>query len=387
MTNQNKYAQDGVNVEVGDDFSSIAGNICKSTYNNSKFVDVHDLSGGHFRGKRAYRFIGLPDGYLIDQSSDGNGTKVILTDAAGNYLYAARDLVAMTSGDMVASGGLPLVLNNILDTSSLGLNGSPSFRAAVDLLGGLSIVAKEENLVVFKGETAELGVCVSSENPNALLKFNWGATVTGVTHPDKIITGDTLAPGQIVIALREYGFRSNGISAVRKAFSMKYSNHGLLWWNNPNAKEDIIAAAIPSVSYNHLIAHLNGWYSEDFSPVVKLHAVAHITGGGIKSKFGDDLIFKNSLSANLHNLWPMPEIMNKCAEWRGLETEEIYNTWNAGNGMLLVVDESDIEKVINLAKHYSIEAQVAGEIGHSNIHNALRIRHEGRYISYHPKTK
>lgn len=359
---KSKYAQDGVNVEVGDDFSSIAGKVCRDTYFNSKFVQVWDVSNGHFRGKRAYSFVNLPEGYLIDQSSDGIGTKAGLIGAARSYINGFKDLCAMTCGDMVASGSLPLVMNNILDVSTLGEKDSPSFNAAKDLLDGMAIDAKDEQLVIFKGETAELGSFVGSEDPNSLLKFNWGATVTGVTHPDKIITGDTLAPGQVVIALRENGFRSNGISSVRKALSIEYGKYGFSWYNNPSACSDIARAATPSVSYNRFISYLNGWFSPDFSAPVKLHAVAHITGGGIKSKFIDDLLKPRGLGSYLDALYQPPAIMQKCIEWRGMDIEESYNTWNMGQGMLLVIDVKDIGTVISLAKEYNIDANHVGDI-------------------------
>ncbi len=358
----NKYSEDGVNVELGDDFSAIAGEVCASTYSNNRFVEVYDLSEGHFRGKRAYSFTGLPKEYLIDQSSDGIGTKVGLIGAAGTYIHAFEDLIAMTSGDMVAAGGLPLVMNNILDVSTLGEPGGPTFLAAVELMEGMKKTAQKEKLIIFKGETAELSSYVSSEDPQAILKFNWGATVTGVTHPKKIITGKTLKPGQMVVALRENGFRSNGISSVRKALAIKYGNHGYNWWNNPKAKEDILAAATPSVSYNNFIAHLHGWYHPHFESDIKLHAVAHITGGGIISKLINDIVKRHNLSVELENLFEPPSIMQKCIEWRGMAMEECYNTWNMGQGMLIVIDRIDFSKVRSIGKQYSVEVQEAGLI-------------------------
>ena len=109
------YSLDGVDVEEESLFSSFAGSICRESYKNSPFVDVHDLSGGQFRGPRPFTFKNLPEGYFIEASSDGIGTKGILIDAAKTHHLAAFDIIAMTSSDITRFGGIPLVFINIFD--------------------------------------------------------------------------------------------------------------------------------------------------------------------------------------------------------------------------------------------------------------------------------
>ena len=72
-----------------------------------------------------------------------------------------------------------------------------------------------------------MGVCVGSEITNSRTKINWSGTMLGAYTKDKMITGSTIAAGQVIIALKENGFRCNGISSVRKALAMKY---GKTWW-------------------------------------------------------------------------------------------------------------------------------------------------------------
>jgi len=114
------YAQDGVDVVEGDKFSAFAGSLCRETYNNSPFIEVRDFSREHFRGPRGFRPIHLPDGCYFDLAPDGEGTKPVLTDAAGYHDEAAKGWVAMTCGDITRWGGLPLVLVNNLDTDTIG---------------------------------------------------------------------------------------------------------------------------------------------------------------------------------------------------------------------------------------------------------------------------
>lgn len=353
------YAQDGVDVEEEAGFSSYAGGVCKESYTNSKFVEVHDLSGGSFRGPRPITFKNLPEGYMVEASSDGIGTKGILIDAANMHHTAAYDLMAMVSSDITRYGGLPLVIVNILDVVTVGEAGDDISKTYKGLVDGLGKAAKDLNAVILKGETAQMGVCLGSEITDSPTKFNWGATMLGAYHKDKMVTGDSVAEGQVILALKENGFRCNGISSVRKALAM---NYGEKWFENPDAQQDIKKAAEPSVLYDQYINTLHGWFSGDFKEEVKLHAIIHLSGGAIREKLAKDLLFSRGLSAELPNLWEPPEIMRTCAGWRGMQDEEFYESWNGGQGMFLIVDEKDVDYSIQRAKDFGIEVQAAGKI-------------------------
>lgn len=350
------YKSDGVDVEAGDNFSSYCAKICRSTFGNNRFVVAKEYSE-HFRGRRTYRFCGLPEDTEFDAGCDGIGTKVIVIDAADVFQTAAFDMVAMCAGDITRNGGLPLMFLNILDVSSIGEEGSLTSLAARRLMAGLKEAAQAENLVVWRGETAELGPCVGSSNINATLQFNWGGTIIGAFSPIREITGDTLGPQQAIMALRESGFRSNGISSVRKAFAFQYGDN---WPVNPEAKEDLRAAAVPSILYDRFLTYLNGWDDPDFMPVIKVHAIAHITGGGIRSKFGEDILFPRGLSANLHDLYEPPEIMKKVVSWRGMMDEEIYSVFNGGQGAIVVINKEDVDLFLSSASDYGIDAKLCG---------------------------
>lgn len=373
-----KYAEDGVDVVAGDDFSAFAGIICQRSYGNSSFVEVTDLSRGNFRGPRGWRPKGLPAECILTSVMDGIGTKVVLIDAAGTYEHAAHDIVAMTAMDITRYGGLPLVFTSILDVSTLGDTGSETRAAAQMLMTGLAQVAAEHQYVLLNGETAELGACVGSENPHANLAFNWGSAMTGVYHPEKMILGDSLAPRQVVIVLQDT-FRSNGISSVRKALALRY---GVEWWGNPDAQDSILQTATPSAQYDRFINNLHGWFAPDLQAMVKLHLVAHLSGGAFRGKFGD-LLKAQGLSAELHNLFDPPPIMRECAEWRGLSSEECYETWNGGQGALLVVDRAEADVVIQAAKAVGVNAQVAGSISYQQDFTvAIRSKFDDQWIQY-----
>jgi phosphoribosylformylglycinamidine cyclo-ligase len=353
------YAQDGVDVIEEADFSKYAASICKTSYENSFFVDVHDLSLGQFRGPRPFSFKNLPEGFFIEASTDGIGTKGIIIDAAKTHADAAYDLIAMTASDITRYGGVPLVFVNALDIVSVGEDNDEARLAYKSVLDGLGKVAKDSNIVILKGETAQMGVCIGSEIADSKTKLNWTGAMIGAYHKDKMITGETIRPGQIILALKENGFRCNGISSLRKALANKF---GEQWWKNPEAKKSIKLAATPSVLYDKYVTTLHGWYNSDFKPKVKLHAVVHVSGGAIKEKLAKDILFSQGMGADIDDLWDPPKIMKECAQWRGIKDEEFYETWNGGQGMMLIVDEKDAEKCLNLAKDFGIEAKISGKV-------------------------
>jgi len=354
-----KYKEDGVNIQEGDDFSAYAAGVCQKTYGFSPFVQVADMSQGNFRGPRGVDFMGLPAGFTVGVAADGPGTKVVLIDAAGSYKLAAHEVAAMTGTDITRWGGLPLVFASVLDFSTLGEKGDPVNTAAREVIAGAYDVAKAMKFVILTGETAELGPCVGSENPEANLKFNWAGFMTGAYHKHKMILGDSLKEGQIIMVLKENGFRANGISSVRKALKIKYGEN---WWTNSEALADIKACATPSVLYDLFLSELNGWHNEIYSIEIEMHLIVHLSGGAFKSKLGEDMLFPLGLSAEIDNLYEPPEIMKKCAEWRGMSEPECYSTWNGGQGVLVVINQTDEQKFIDKAQAHGLEAQNGGKI-------------------------
>lgn len=376
------YKQDGVDVVAGDKFSTFAAELCASTYGNSRFVEIHDLSQGHFRGPRGWTFKNLPKGCIETGVADGVGTKVIVLDAAGQHHHAARDLVAMCAGDITRKGGLPLIFFNLLDTSSLGEPGFRTDTAFRNMILGLREAVTSQQMVMLGGETAELGVCVSSDNPNAVAKFNWAGFCVGVYHPDKMILGDKVAAGQVLVALRD-DFRSNGWSSIRKAFARKF---GPQWFNHPDADKYVKQVATPSALYDLLLAVENGWFQPDFKALINMTLIAHVTGGSFRSKLGEDLLFRRGLSAVLDDLWEPSEIMRLIAEWRGGTDEEIYETWNGGQGAIVAMDEEDADLFTQVAAGHGVDAKVAGRILQENRPRlVIHSKFNGGEIVYEPQ--
>lgn len=359
LTKKKISSQDGVDIEEEALFSKFAGSVCKNSYKNSPFVTVHDLSGGQFRGPRPFTLKNLPKGYFIEASTDGIGTKGILIDAAKTHHLAAYDIIAMTASDITRYGGVPLIFLNVFDTTSIGNSGDAVRKTYKSAIEGLGKVAKQEKIVILKGETAQMGNAIGSEITDSRTKLNWSGMMLGAYHKSKMITGKSLAPGQVIIALKENGFRCNGISSIRGALRKKY---GKEWWKNPKAKSSIKLAAVPSVLYDSYVNTLHGWFNKKFKPEINIHAVVHLSGGALREKLANDILFPKKLSAELNNLWDPPTIMKEAALWREINDKEFYEVWNGGQGMLLVVNKEDAPYCIKRAKEFGIQARLAGKI-------------------------
>lgn len=100
-------------------------------------------------------------------------------------------------------------------------------------------------------------------------------------------------------------------------------------------------------------------------PKVKIHGIAHITGGGIPSKFFGDFLKPRGLSARLTDLWEPPKIMQNLAKWRGVSGKEAYEIWHGGQGALLIGDKADVGRVLDLASLWGVSARKAGVITQS----------------------
>ncbi|MFA6601683.1 MAG: AIR synthase-related protein [Candidatus Paceibacterota bacterium] len=360
-TGSRAYAKAGVNLDAGDAFSAFAGTICRGSFGNSTFVKVVDESLGHFRGPRGWQYVGFPPDTFHVGAPDGIGTATILISAAENFGTSASRLVAMTEGDVTRFGGLPLVFINHLDAKRLGQPDSQLFINFQTMMAGLGRIATQGRFVLMGGETAEMSQCVSGEITGPAEEnrptFNWSGVMLGVNHPSMLITGQAVKIGDRIIALRD-SLRSNGASLMRRYLRERYGN---LWWMNPQASEVVTAMASPAALYGSFLTAINGWYN-NFKPIIRVQAIAHLSGGAIRSKLADDVLFQHGLSAVLDNLWEPPQFMLDCVSHFEMPDQEAYTVLNGGQGLLAIVRESDVDGFCEKATQFGIEARNAGYI-------------------------
>ena len=352
------YASAWVDVDAGDGFSKAASEVCKESFDNSRFVEIMDFSSGNFRGpKWIKKRKGLPNHWVSTLAPDGVWTKPTLSDASWTLTGSPYDLFAMTWDDIARYGWTPTVFTSVLDVANIG----DAEEKYVQMMHAFSKVAKQQCVVILNWETAELPGSVSSPNPNAIAKYNWAGMMDGFFDPNRMITWEHVEPGDILVALKQDGFRSNGISAVREAFRLEYGNN----WYKDAPMEEIQAAAAPSVPYARAMAEANGWYNtnNDFRQLVPLSWIAHLSGWSLKWKLLEDMLGVNWLSAELDNLFDIPDSNKKAAIWSQKwkkpmkSIAEMASTWCIGQGMIGAMKPKYADWFIDIMSKQGIEAQ------------------------------
>ncbi len=353
------YKKAGVDVPLSDKASRFAGEQCKRTFGNNKAIEVIDPSG-YFRGRRRIRRREGYQGFDSFSSGDGNGHKVIFSDAAQRHQDAGRDTVAMAAMDGVVYGYLPTTFTTDLSVASLGEDeNSPTFKSVCNIYTGLADAVTDIGAVLFTGETAVVPRLITSPNPKATVKFNMSGVMEFVVDPDKEITGESLQAGQIIMVMREKGQRSNGTSLILKVAEQYFGEN---FFDNPDAQDYIKAAAVPSALYERFFCHINGWLDAPESDLINVHSISHFTGGGIAEKLGGDILFKKGLSAELTDLWGLSPILKMCGLYGNLSDKVMYETFGCGNGAGAIIDSKDEQSFIRIADNFGLEAQYGGVI-------------------------
>ena len=357
-----------VNIELGDDVSRMLYEASKLTHENRPglLVEFHES----FSGFRAIPGTMLKDigNLYLNLAFDGAGTKVEIAERMDDHSVVAHDLFAMVCDDAIVRGAEPVAIGSILDVRQL--NDTEHTRNAVRQLGqGYVDAAKAAGVVVVNGEVAELGDRVGGYGD---FNYNWGATVLWLAHKERILTGHKVQPGDVLVGLAEHGFRSNGITDVRKAMLEQYGPE----WQNTVVEElgDLSLGRLvqkPSIIYSRFVSVLTGGYDIDKEPKARVTGVAHITGGGQPSKLGR-MLQPSGLGVTIDTPIDPPQVMLEVQRLRGFSDEKAYGKWHMGPGMVIATPEP--EKVLAEAQSQGI---VAKEIGQVTDEPGIRIRNRG----------
>ena len=295
---------------------------------------------------------------------DGIGTKTILHDTLSQHGNGADDMTAMVADDIARYWGVCWALTSILELPTLKKDDT-EIQEYHQLITRIGQIAKEQNFVILNGETAETGACVGTTIPFEAKPFNRSGVMYGLFHKDLMISSKNVQAGDILVALGQEGFRSNGISAVRKWFELKYGPNRY----KDAPREEILQAAAPSVIYANAIADANGRYN-GWQKQVDITGIAHLSWWSFKGKLLEGMLGKNNLSAHFDNLFPIPEIAKKVAlrtkndpnRWMK-DVSELYATRCGGQGEIVALrNKKHAEKFIEIMKKHGIDARIAGKV-------------------------
>lgn len=328
------YKQAGVNIKLGDVCSEIMSAAADVTFKNRRGktggVKVLEKEGLH-------RVITVSLGsFVLMLNSDGIGTKVEFAERMKKHDTMAYDLFAMLCDDSARYGAEPIAVSNILDVKVLDK------EVIRQLAKGMVKAAEEAGVAVVSGEIAELGPRISGYGD---ANYNWGGTVLSVMKKD--ISGKDIKSGDAIVGLREKGFRSNGISLVRKILEKDCGDE----WHKKRMGGKTLGeiALTPSTIYARTVLK-----TLDYAK-----GVAHITGGGIPGKLGR-IIESKKYGADIFAPFAPCPLMLLCQEKGDVGDKEAYRVWNMGQGMLIVTDNPG--KIISAAADHKIKAKIVGSI-------------------------
>ena len=330
------YAAAGVDITAGYRAVELMKKHVARTRNEGCLDDV-----GGFGGCFGLPIAGMEEPVLVS-GTDGCGTKVKLAILMDKHDTIGIDAVAMCVNDIICVGAKPLFF---LDYIACGKN-IPEKIA--EIVGGVAEGCVQSGAALIGGETAEHPGLMPVED------YDLAGFAVGIVDKKKIIDNTKMAVGDVVIALPSTGIHSNGFSLCRKVFDIDNNNPELYVARESLGGKSIAEALlVPTKIYVKPVLAL--------LEKVNVKGISHITGGGfyenIPRSIPDGLCAKIDKSA----VKVLP-IFDCIAEWGNIPERDMFNTYNMGVGMSVVVPAEEVETALSILKDNGIDAYVIGEI-------------------------
>jgi phosphoribosylformylglycinamidine cyclo-ligase len=314
------YEKAGVNIDAGEELVRNIKPIVRKTFNPRVLTDI-----GGFGGLFDARFPEMKFPVLVS-SADGVGTKIKVAIEAHRHNTVGQDLVNHCVNDILVCGARPLFFLDYFAAGKLQV------YVAESVIGGLAKACEENGCALIGGETAEMPGIYMGED------YDLAGTIVGVAERDRMFNRENVCEHDVLIGLPSTGLHTNGFSLARKALLSKYLLDNLL----PSG--ETLADALLKVhrSYLRPVQHL----LETFSPTEDIHALSHITGGGIVGN--TSRVVPNGLSLDINwNAWDRLPIFQLIQDTGNISEEEMRRAFNLGIGLIMIVanDRADaIEK-------------------------------------------
>jgi len=282
----------------------------------------------------------IPSGYkqpVLVSATDGVGTKLKLAVEMDKHDTIGVDLVAMCVNDLIVCGAEPLFFLDYYATGSLNV------ASAVQIVTGIGAGCELAGCALIGGETAEMPGMYSGED------YDLAGFSVGVVEKSKIIDQSKVAIGDNLIGLRSSGPHSNGYSLIRKIIDISGAKLKQPFGEN-TLGETLLE---PTKIYVKTIAAL--------AQSVEIHALAHITGGGITENL--PRVLPKAAQAQIQaDAWNRPEIFNWLQKKGRVTDSEMLRTFNCGIGMILCVCAEQTQQALELLNKDSDQAFLLGSV-------------------------
>ena len=273
------------------------------------------------------------------QSIDGVGTKTIIARKLGKFDTIGIDLLSACANDILVMGARPLTFLDYIANDKL----SPA--TVGEIVSGMVQACRDTGVSLVGGETAEM--------PDTYLpgEHDLVGVITGVVEKNKIITGDAILPGDVVLGLLSSGLHTNGYSLARELF-FEIGGYGV---------NDTITELEKSIGLTLLEPHIN--YTNEVLCILNkeiiVKGLAHISGGGLVENIPRILpsgccveIYKGS--------WPGLPIFNVIQSIGNIDENEMYRAFNMGIGMIIIAAADQVNSIKKIIDVYEIGSVVVG---------------------------
>ena len=327
------YAAAGVNIEAGYEGVRLMKKHVERTVIPGVVSDI-----GGFGGLFAPDMKGMKEPVLVS-GTDGVGTKQRIAQLMDRHDTVGIDCVAMCVNDIVCCGARPLFF---LDYIAIGRNDP---EKVASLVSGVAEGCVRAGCALIGGETAEHPGTMQPDD------YDLAGFSVGLVDRDKVIDRSKVASGDVVIALASSGLHSNGYSLVRKVFDVEHCDLGAFVPELGTGLGDVLLT--PTRIYVKSV--LTAIEAAD------VHGISHITGGGfyenIPRSIPDGFCAKIDKAAV-----KIPPIFKLLQEKGNIPERDMFNTFNMGVGMILIVSKDTADKAVQSLKTAGEDACVIGEI-------------------------
>ena len=296
------------------------------------------ISGiGGFGGLFEPDLTGIKHPVLVS-GTDGVGTKLKLAFLMNKHNTIGIDAVAMCVNDIICCGAKPLIF---LDYIALGKN-VPELVA--DIVSGVAEGCVQAGCALVGGETAEMPGFYPVD------EYDVAGYATGVVDKDKILDSSKIKAGDAIVGIASSGVHSNGFSLVRKVFNINEQNLKSFYPElGMSLGESLLT---PTKIYVKPVL--------DLLSKVDVKSISHITGGGFYENIPRAL--PEGIAAKIDKVsYDVPAIFKLIQREGGIPEHDMYNTFNMGIGMALVVDKADAQRTVEILKANGENAYVIGE--------------------------
>lgn len=321
------YKNAGVNIDAGNEVVRRIKSDVASTHTKAVLTGIGSFGGLYDIGE----IIKIYTKPVLVQSIDGVGTKLSVARMMNKYDTVGEDIVNHCCDDLLAMGARSLTFLDYVAHDKL----DPNVMEA--MVSGMSKACRENGVSLLGGETAEMpGTYAQGEHDIA-------GCITGVVEKDKIVTGEKIKDGDIIIGLPSSGLHTNGFSLARK----------VLFEMGGHKVDSYIDELGMTIGEALLKVHIN--YSnpvlEMLDTDIDIHGIAHITGGGFIENIPRVLPINLDAEITL-NTWPILPIFSYMQKIGNISTDEMYRAFNMGIGLMLIIPKEEKDKVEIVLKNY-----------------------------------